>query len=292
MEIHQIRYFLAVSDALNFTKAAAQCNVSQPALTRATQKLEEELGGLLFHRDRSPASLTELGRQMAPVLQQIWDGVTEAKERAKEFSELENAPLRLGVMNTIGPRRLVGLFRRFQECPPGVDLQLHEAGPKNFAERLLDGELEAAMLGIPDNLPERCNRLQLYEERFVVAFPPGHRFQKLNVVPMAEMDQEYYLRRTTCEHIDFLHKCLEAAGAELRIRHQSPREDWIQGMILAGMGVAFMPEFTPFLQGLSTRLVVEPEVTRHIELVTVAGRRFSPAYNAFLRLATHYDWMD
>ena len=87
MEIHQVRYFLAVRDALNFTKAAGQCNVSQPALTRAIQKLEEELGGPLFHRDRSPTSLTELGRQVTPLLEQVWDGVTGAKERAKGIAE-------------------------------------------------------------------------------------------------------------------------------------------------------------------------------------------------------------
>ena len=290
MEIHQVRYFLAVRDALNFTKAAGQCNVSQPALTRAIQRLEEELGGPLFHRDRSPTSLTELGRQVTPLLEQVWDGVTGAKERAKGIAELEDVPLRLGVMNTIGPRRLIGLFRRFQEYHPGVNLHLHEAGPNNLTERLLEGELEAVMLGIPDDLPEQCSRLHLYDERFLVAFPPGHRFQQLNIVRMADMDQEYYLRRTTSEHIDYLQNCLDEVGAQLRIRYQSPREDWIQGMILAGLGIAFLPEYTPFLQGLPTRLIVEPEVQRHIELVTVAGRRFSPAYKAFLGLATQYNW--
>lgn len=292
MEVHQIRYFLAVCDTLNFTKAAEQCHVSQPALTRAIQKLEQELGGLLFHRERGLTHLTELGRQMEPVLGQVWDGLEAARERAKGITELQAASLRLGVMNTIGPRRLIGLLRRFQDSHPGVDLQLHEAGPKALTEKLLEGDLEGIIVGIPDDLPERCDRLHLYDERFVVAFPPGHRFGRMNVVSMADMDQEYYLRRTTCEHIQFLQDRLEEAGAVLRVRYQSPREDWIQGMILAGMGVAFMPEFMPFLQGLPTRLVVDPEITRHIELVSVSGRRFSPAYQAFQRLATSYNWAD
>src|SRR5262249_39280010 len=101
MEMHQIRYFLAVCENLNFTRAAEACNVTQPALTRAVQKLEEELGGLLLHRERNHIRLTEFGQAMRPHLQNILSNTESATTTAKSFLTLEDAPLRLGVMCTV-----------------------------------------------------------------------------------------------------------------------------------------------------------------------------------------------
>ena len=96
MEMHQIRYFLAVADCLNFTRAAETCNVTQPALTRAIQKLEEELGGLLFRRERKLTHLTDLGHLVRPQLEAILSQSEQAKTTAKSFLQLKDAPLKLG----------------------------------------------------------------------------------------------------------------------------------------------------------------------------------------------------
>ncbi len=82
MEMHQVRYFLAVARALNFTRAAEECNVTQPSLTRAIQKLEDELGGLLFRRERSLTHLTDLGRAVQPHLQRTYEAAEAAKALA------------------------------------------------------------------------------------------------------------------------------------------------------------------------------------------------------------------
>ena len=89
MEMHQVRYFLAVCDELNFTRAAERCNVAQPSLTRAIKLLEEELGGPLFHRERNHTHLTELGKMMHPYLSQVLAQSEAAKERAKGFANLK-----------------------------------------------------------------------------------------------------------------------------------------------------------------------------------------------------------
>src|SRR6266511_5596282 len=93
MEMHQIRYFLAVCDCLNFTRAAETCNVTQPALTRAVQKLEEELGGLLFRRERKYTHMTDLGHLVRPQLEAILTQSEQAKTTAKSFLQLKDAPL-------------------------------------------------------------------------------------------------------------------------------------------------------------------------------------------------------
>src|SRR5690349_12456388 len=105
MEMNQIRYFLAVCNTLNFTRAAEQCNVTQPALTRAIHKLEEEMGGLLFRRERKLTHMTDLGNLVRPQLEQILKQSQQARSTALNFLHLRDAPLRLGVMCTIGPVR-------------------------------------------------------------------------------------------------------------------------------------------------------------------------------------------
>ena len=127
MELHEIRYFLALGKTLNFTKAAEMCNVTQPALTRAIQKMEDELGGLLFSRERSNTHLTELGRLLEPHLAEVAARTQAAKETATRFLCLESAQLKLGVMCTIGPMRFVSFLSRFRADNPGVEITMTEA---------------------------------------------------------------------------------------------------------------------------------------------------------------------
>jgi LysR family transcriptional regulator, hydrogen peroxide-inducible genes activator len=130
----------------------------------------------------------------------------------------------------------------------------------------------------------------LYRERFVVAFPPGHRFDSQNGVRLADVDGESYLLRINCEYKDQLRTLREERGIELRHVYRSEREDWIQTMVMAGIGIAFLPEYSVILPGLQTRPLLEPEVVREVSLVTVAGRRFSPAVATFVRALKSYRW--
>jgi DNA-binding transcriptional LysR family regulator len=117
--MHQIRYFLAVSEYLNFRRAAEECHVSAPAFTRAIQKLEEEIGGKLFRRERN---LTHLGTLIRPHLKRVWFEAEGAKVTADQFLRLEHAPVRLGVMCTIGPIYFMGFLSDFQPKHPGARL--------------------------------------------------------------------------------------------------------------------------------------------------------------------------
>ena len=107
MEMHQVRYFLALSAEPNFTRAAERCHVAQPSLTRAIKQLEDELGGALFHRERANTHLTELGRTLKPYLEAVLNRAEQAKREAQEFVRLQRTPLRLGLMCTIAPTYLL-----------------------------------------------------------------------------------------------------------------------------------------------------------------------------------------
>ena len=158
MEMHQVRYFLAVADTLNFTRAAEQCHVSQPALTRAIQQLEEELGGLLLRRERKLTHLTDFGQLIEPHLRQLAADAEAAKTTAKRFLNLQQAQIRLGVMCTIGPARFMGFLARFRDANPGCDLTLVEGVPAGLSQMLLQGELDLAVMAQPDAFNESEGR--------------------------------------------------------------------------------------------------------------------------------------
>src|ERR1700755_3706872 len=101
MELHQVRYFLAVAFTLNFTRAAEQCNVTHPALTRGVQKLEQELGGQLIYRERQLTQLTDLGKEVLPMLERTLASAEAERRRAKEFQRKEVAPLTNGLATAL-----------------------------------------------------------------------------------------------------------------------------------------------------------------------------------------------
>jgi len=290
MEMHQIRYFLAVADALNFTRAAEQCHVSQPALTRAIQQLEDELGGLLLRRERKLTHLTDFGRLIEPHLRQLFADADAAKSTAKRFLSLQEAEIRLGVMCTVGPARFMGFLAHFRSANPGCEITLVEGMPARMSELLLQGELDLAVTAQPEPFHQRLDVLPLYRERFCIAFPTGHRLEQQNRVCISDVAGETYLRRINCEYRDYLADRLREHGLAVRVGFQSEREDWIQMMVAAGFGVCFLPEFSPTIPGVRTQPVSEPEVVRVVSLVSMAGRRFSPAVSAFIRAIRTDDW--
>ena len=290
MEIQQARYFLALCDCLNFTRAAEACRVTQPSLTKAIRKLEEELGGPLVRRERGRTHLTELGRRMRPHIEALVHAGEMARLEADAWRRIDRTPVRLGVMCTIGPLRLIPFLKRLRSDVPSVELALKDAPGPELVQLLMDGDLDVAFIALP-NLPERLDQQRLYRENYTVAFCPGHRFEAMEVVPLRELNQEDYLNRLNCEypeHFDALG--IPDPAADVHVRYATEREDWIQAMILAGLGCAVMPEFLPILPGIATRIVTEPEIFREIKLVTVAGRRFSPALKGFVDLARRHRW--
>src|SRR6478672_5421208 len=117
--MHRVRYFLAVADTLNFTRAAELCNVSQPALTRAIQQPEEELGGLLLRRERKLTHLTDFGGLIQPHLRQVLADAEATKTTAKRFLSLYEAQIRLGIMCSLGPARFMSFIASFHAANPG-----------------------------------------------------------------------------------------------------------------------------------------------------------------------------
>lgn len=290
MEMHQIRYVLAAARTLNFTKAAGDCNISQPALTKAVKSLEAELGGALFHREGKRILLSDFGRSLLPHLNNILEEAQAAKSLAENFRLLVQVPIRIGIMSTVGHVRFSRFLAQFQKDHEGVEVAVSESDIADLKERLNAGDLDVAVLNPMQGLGESFHAIELYAERYIVILPPDHRLSRQNVVQLSELSGEPYVDRLACEMREMVTAVCQEKDVKLYARFRSEREDWVQAMVLARIGFAFMPEYSVSLPGLIQRALVGPEVSRTISLATVPGRPFSPAVAAFVRAAQTFDW--
>jgi DNA-binding transcriptional LysR family regulator len=280
MEMHQVQYFLAVADELNFSRAAERCHVAQPSLSRAIQALETELGGALFHRDGKKTHLSELGRMVHPHLQMIYAAANTAKRISRDISGMTSVPLKLGIMSTVAPDEIVDLIAALKTKYSGLELRLSDASATALRDRLLSGELEVAIYALPGEERDELHSLPLFREQMVIAVNRKHRLANSKSYPVSEMNGENYIHRMNCEFAGYADRILAEKGVTCTPTYWSERDDWTLAMVAAGLGFAFMPANAikhPEVIGVP---VVDPEFWRTVNLVTVRGRRYSPGTGA------------
>lgn len=277
MELHQARYFLAVFEARNFTRAAERCSVSQPALTKAIKKLEDELGGPLFHRERGGAKLTTLGELVLPRFLRMVEECTTIGEIAGNHLALRQVPVRVGVLSTIGPGQLATHLEQFKRRAPGVELELHVMGQGPLITRLETAELELAVANRDLARQDWVVAKPLYEERYVVALPRGHRLEAKGQVSLRDLSGEPYIDRLACELRDAVGELCDADGIELYASYRTDREAWIECLVRAGVGVALLPEHSLVSDDTVRRPLCEPPVSRRVALLRSVEHALSPA---------------
>ena len=298
MELHQARYFLAVCNDLNFTRAAKKCNVSQPSLTRAIQLLEKEFGGYLFDRKRSSIELTDFGKLVRPYLEDFWRTASAAKQIAKEYSAKVPKELNLAIMCTIAPKQLLQMLSRFRTNHPEVRMQLTDGEPQLLEEKLINLQIEAAIYCRPGHRePDpRLNYLPLFKEQMMIILPEGHRLSKQRTIRIRDLAGKQYVQRAFCEFgemIDFrdmVDKVSEADGGRCEAVYKSDRDDWVLGMVASGFGFGFLPRYSIIHYGIIARPLVDPEYWRNIHLVTVRDKPQSHIVGALVHEAMRTEW--
>ena len=291
MELQQIRYFLAINSHGSFSRAADECAVSQPALTVAIRKLEAEIGGPLFHREGKRVVITPLGRLVQPSLEQALVGTESAQAIARNFKLLRQAPLRLGVMDTVGPRRVAQFLAAFHKRHPGVELTVQDAKTQQLLQKLETGELDLAVLSTTQPLGDTFRAETLYTEPYVVIFAGGHRLGALKQVRLADLDGEPYVDRLACEFREAVMALAKESNVKLYATFRSDREEWVEAMVLAGLGFAFMPRHSVRSPLLQTRPVTDPPVQRDILVADVRGRQRSDAARMLVEELRAFEWL-
>jgi len=290
VDFNQVRYFLALADTLNFTRAAERCYVSQPALTQSIKRLEEELGGPLIRRAGRDSELTELGKALRGQFEQIDRTRHSVRNTARAVVEGEIAELDIGIMCTVGPRVVAAMLRNFQRSHPSVSLVLHDITPKAIPGLLLSGVLDGvfcARSGPPD---ARLRHIDLFEEDMVVAFPRGHPFSEAEHVPLRALAEQPYIERLHCEFREPVARIYTEEDLTLDVAFSSEREDWVQSVVRDGSGVSVIPRFSLLMSDLDYRPIVEPELRRTVGFAIADRDEPATALTLFVEDVRLYDW--
>lgn len=290
MEMHQVRYFLAVCRTLNFTKAAEECNVAQPSLTRAIQKLEEEFGGLLFHRERANTHLTELGRAMLPHLERTFEAAQSAKQLATSYKKGDVAHLRLGISATVPAGAVTNVLGSVRQAVPGFELTLDGGVDAQLLETAVAGDLDLIVVGDDYDVPERVRTWTLHREPLVAVMTKTHKLAAQKSVSITDLDGVEMIQLTNCPIAERIRQVCTSAGVTPKFTTRAANCDQIVSLIREGIGIATLPASISGASDLVAKPIEGLNIERAITLGSVAGRRFSPASDAFVKLARARDW--
>jgi DNA-binding transcriptional LysR family regulator len=227
---------------------------------------------------------------MLPHLQHIMDEAEVTRTLADNFKLLNQVPVRVGVMSTVGHVGLSCFLAEFQKDFEGVEVAVNEADGAALGAKLQDGELDLAVLNPREVMADAFEARELYRERYVVVSPPGHKLAALDAIKLSDLSRERYVDRLACEMRELVMAACDEMDVELYARFRSEREDWVQAMVQANIGFAFMPEYSVTLPELLRRPLIDPIVERTICLINAPGRPFTPAVAAFVRAAKRFDW--
>ncbi|PXW69817.1 DNA-binding transcriptional LysR family regulator [Blastomonas natatoria] len=291
MEMHQVRYFLAVARTLNFTRAADECNVTQPSLTRAVQKLEDELGGLLFRRERARTHLTDLGRQMLPFLDQTYEAAQAAKALAKGIGKAQVAPLHLGIASSVETDGLHAVLSEVASGLSGFALSMTDGSSEKLLELAFKGDLDLIMIEAPAGEHDRLNTWPLFVQRYRFFARGDHRLADRLDASIVDLAEESWIDCGT-ESVARLRAAAEAAGIEISFRHKVSGPGQIERLLLAGLGCTLLPKPMSLDDRLCSVALIDDGLIAPVILAGIAGRQRSPAADAFIRAARARSWPD
>ncbi|MDE2240693.1 MAG: LysR family transcriptional regulator [Rhodospirillales bacterium] len=282
MELTQIRYFLALCHTLNFSRAAAECNVTQPAFSRAIQRLEEELGGALIFRERNLTRLTALGREMRPHFETMLEAAEAARALAAARRLNTPRPLRIGLGPGIPASPITGAVAETLRALPGTEIHFTEAPSGTLVDSMLADGLDCALLPDDAPLPERLNRWPIFTDSAMLICQETHSLARRNQCALADLEGETLLLGDDCGN--FGEKLAQLAETPLRTQRMRANPAQMQELVRAGLGLALLSSRVNISSPLAGRAFVEPALQRHILLAAVAGRPMNDAAAGFIRL--------
>ncbi|MBV8797333.1 MAG: LysR family transcriptional regulator [Hyphomicrobiales bacterium] len=290
MEMHQIRYFLTVSETLNLTKAAERCNVAQPSLTRALKTLEAELGGELLRRERNLSHLTELGHRVLPMLRHCYETAVSAKSVAASIRNKEVVPLSLALSHTIGLKPFEPVLQGLSRAFPGLQLKLLRGSRSEVADYLKSGIAELAIAGPLGEAWPRLEAFPLFDQACEVGVAPDHQLATKAYVEFKDLSSENLVVDTSCELTEEFQARLRANGIlEPSIHYVTRREDQL-ALLKAKLGVAIVTVAGAEMQGLGHVPLRQLDLRLTVSAYAVAGRQRGNASAALLNMLRAANW--
>jgi LysR family transcriptional regulator, hydrogen peroxide-inducible genes activator len=240
MTLNELKFIVALAKSRNFRKAAELCFVSQPALSLAVKKLEEELGVMLFERSRNDVTMTAVGELVVEQAARVIEESKRVKEIAKQGNNQLAGPLKLGVIYSVGPYLLPEIIPILRKTAPEMPLIVEENLTSNLEAQLRNGVIDVAIIALPFELSGVVT-MPLYEEEFVVVVPVDHDWANRKEVDATELTDEKVLLLSSghCFSNQVIQACpsLSRNGEVL----QGNSLDTVRNMVASNLGITVLP---------------------------------------------------
>ena len=242
MTLTELRYVVALAQERHFGRAAQKCFVTQPTLSLALAKLEDELGIRLFERNKNEVLVTARGLQIVEQSRRVLDEVGKIQQLARGGKDQISGAFRLGVIPTIGPYLLPDLIPILRKRAPQMPLIIEENLTGNLAPMLRDGELDAVIIALPFSIPGVKTEV-VYEEPFSVVVPEGHRWEARKGVKPSELAGEnlLVLNNGHCFRDQVLEACPGQSNTAMPEGRAGSSLETIRNMVASGLGVSVLP---------------------------------------------------
>ncbi|MCT8331896.1 LysR family transcriptional regulator [Albidovulum sediminis] len=290
MDLNQVRYFLNLAESLNFTEAARVSGISQPSLTKAIQRLEDEFGGPVLYRDGKDTRLTALGRDLIVEFMRIQSALENITELAENSVAGRSRKINIGVASTIAPRVFAKFWALVLKELPEVELLLHPLNPGEAEAEVLSGKYDMCLLTNPPEPNFKLTIQPLFQERLRLALASHHPLAGTDEITPEQMMEQPYIDRMHCEFRTQLIKHFMDRNIVMRPRFQSEREDWVQQMVAQGAGVCSLPEHSAIVDGIVLRAVKGLTLSRNISMVAVSGSANPREVRVILGLSKNFNW--
>lgn len=295
MTLTELRYLVALAEAGHFRKAADACNVSQPTLSIAIKKLEEELGISLFERARHKVSPTPIGERIVAQAHTVLQETSNLRNLAEQGKDPLGSVLSVGAIYTVGPYLFPRLVPRLKQLAPQMPMYIEESYTADLRVKLSGGALDAIFVALPFTEPEVVTR-SLFDEPFVVLMQEDHALAKDSAISPAElaahkvllMGEGHCFRDQVLEACPGLQESIQAHNARDQAVVEGSSLETLKHMVASGMGITVLPESAANIamygeQTLIVRPFKEPSPFRTIAL---AWRVSYPRHQAIDLLAT------
>lgn len=276
MTLTELRYITALARERHFGRAADRCSVSQPTLSVAVKKLEDELGVALFERNKQEIAVTPVGERVVEQAKRVLTEADQVKRIAKQGQDQLDGPLRLGAIFTIGPYLIPHLLPILNEQAPQMPLLIEESYTATLAEALKAGQLDLIIISLPFNEPGIVT-LPIYREPFAAVLPSSHPWREQERLELRQMSAEplLLLGPGHCfrdQVLEFCPECRQSpTGNDLQRTLEGSSLETIRHMVASGLGITILPCTAAGADRYAQRLLTirrfqPPEPSRRVAL--------------------------
>ena len=283
MEIHQLRYFLAVVRTRNFSRAAEQCHVTQPSLSQQIKKLEDELGERLFARTKREVVVTPAGELFSGHANRVLEEIEQGREKVSEVRGQIRGRITLGVLPTIAPYFLPVRLQQFSKKYPDVEILVHEDTTAQLTDMVLAKEIDLALLSLPV-VRRGLESVALFQEDLLVAFPRNHPMAGKKRLQLTDLKNEEFIvmKEGHCLSGQTMQFC-HLGGFSPKVGFQSAQIETMLSFVAAGWGISIVPAMAKRPHGAgSLEFRKMADLRREIGIIHRAAQPLSLAARALL----------